>query len=136
MKNIESIKCTIADETDLINVRQAVRKLSSDIGFNLVDQTRLLTALSELCRNCLVHGGGGVVFICVLLEKKTGIQMIVCDNGPGIEDPDLALKDGYTTNQGLGGIGLGGCKRLLDDLTIETHPGKGTQVTGIKYKSY
>ncbi len=124
---------SIREETDLISTRHYVRNLSIQMGFSLVDQTRLITAVSELTRNALVYGGGGIMTVVMVdTGPRHGIKLIIADKGPGIVDIDLALQDGYSTGHGLGN-GLGGSKRLLDEFEISSEPGKGTTVTAYKW---
>jgi len=124
----------INNDDDMVQVRCVARNIARDLGFSLVDQTKLVTAASELARNVAVHGGGGAVAIDVLQTAgRTGIKLVFKDRGPGIEDIELALKDGYTTGKGLG-IGLGGAKRLVHEFEIDSRPGEGTQVMIIRWK--
>ncbi|MFD7611608.1 ATP-binding protein [Streptomyces sp. NPDC059828] len=119
----------IGSDADLAWVRHRVRQFAAEIGFGLVQQTKLVTAASELARNTLVHGGGGQAKITPLINGSTsGLQLSFIDTGPGIRDVELALTDGYTTGGGLG-LGLSGAKRLVDEFTIDTQPGEGTSVT-------
>ncbi|QVJ03166.1 anti-sigma regulatory factor [Nocardiopsis eucommiae] len=113
-----------------MTVRQRVRGLSQEQGFGLVQQTKLVTAASELARNTLIHGGGGSVTVELSTDGdgRTGITLVFSDEGPGIPDIALALRDGYSTAGGLG-MGLSGSKRLVDDFEVETTPGEGTAVT-------
>jgi serine/threonine-protein kinase RsbT len=121
-------------ETDVVLVRQAVRKYAAEIGFSLVDQTKIVTAASELARNTLIHGGGGTARIESLVEGlRKGLRLTFEDQGPGIADIDLALKDGYTTGGGLG-LGLSGSRRLMSDFEIVSRVGEGTRVTVTKWK--
>jgi serine/threonine-protein kinase RsbT len=121
-------------ENDIVLVRQAVRKWTAELAFSLVDQTKIVTAASELARNTLIHGGGGTVRMEALAEGiRKGIRLTFEDQGPGIPDIDLALKDGYTTGNGLG-LGLSGSKRLMTDFAIESRVGEGTRVTVAKWK--
>ena len=114
---------------DVVLVRQAVRQRAVDLGFNLVDQTKLVTAASELARNLVQHAGGGVVRIESIAEgARRGLRLVFKDEGPGIEDVDTAMRDGYSTAGGLG-LGLSGAKRLSNDFQIDSSPGKGTRVT-------
>jgi serine/threonine-protein kinase RsbT len=127
-------KLEIRSSEDVVRVRQAVRALAIRVGMSLVDQTKVVTAASELGRNTLDYGGGG----SVTLERVTngprpGIRLIFEDQGPGIADLELALKDGYTTGGGLG-LGLSGAKRLSSDFAIETKVGQGTKVTITRWK--
>jgi serine/threonine-protein kinase RsbT len=124
----------IATEYDVVIARQTVRKWAAELGFNLVDQTKVLTAASELARNVLVHGGGGTARLEMLNDgPRRGLRLTFEDHGPGIPDIELALRDGYTTGTGLG-LGLGGSKRLVSDFDITSTVGKGTRVTITKWK--
>jgi serine/threonine-protein kinase RsbT len=119
---------------DIVMARQAVRELSSDLGFSLVDQTKLITAASELARNTVVHGGGGAMQLETLKEdRRVGIRLTFVDQGPGIKDIDQALRDGYTTGGGLG-LGLGGARRLSNEFEIHSSPGQGTTVRIVRWK--
>ncbi len=110
-------------------MRQAVRQHSVSLGFSLVDQTKLVTAASELGRNTIIHGGGGEMKIEPLLEtNRRGLSLTFSDKGKGIPDVELALKDGYTTGSGMG-LGLGGAKRLSSEFHIQSKPGEGTRIT-------
>jgi serine/threonine-protein kinase RsbT len=121
-------------ETDVVLVRQAVRKWAAELGFSLVDQTKIVTAASELARNSLIHGGGGSVLLEALAEGvRKGLRLTFEDQGPGIPDIELALKDGYTTGNGLG-LGLSGSKRLMTEFEIVSRVGEGTRVTVTKWK--
>ena len=118
----------IAADGDIVRVRQQVRDWAISLGFSLVDQTKLVTAASELARNTLIYGRGGTLTLeAVRNERKRGLRLIFEDHGPGIADISLALKDGYTTGNGLG-LGLSGSKRLSHDFTIESTVGEGTRV--------
>jgi serine/threonine-protein kinase RsbT len=122
-----------ADE-DVVATRQLVRELALLLGFNLVDQTKVVTAASELARNVLQHGGGGTVTASALNDDhRRGLRLVFEDSGPGIADIPLAMKDGYTTGGGLG-LGLGGAKRLSNEFEIESTPGTGTRVTIARWK--
>jgi serine/threonine-protein kinase RsbT len=124
----------IKTETDVVLVRQIVRTLAKEHGFSLVDQTKIVTAASELARNTLVHGGGGEAILTVVRDGiRTGLQLSFRDEGPGIENLELALKDGYTTGSGLG-LGLSGSKRLMNEFNIVSRPGAGTCVTVTRWK--
>ena len=124
----------ISTEYDVVMARQTVRKWAAELGFNLVDQTKVLTAASELARNVLVHGGGGTARLEILNDgSRRGLRITFEDRGPGIPDIELALRDGYTTGSGLG-LGLGGSKRLVSDFDITSTMGKGTRVTITKWK--
>ena len=119
----------VVDSNDIVVVRRAVRRQAVKVKFTLVDQTKVVTAASELARNMLVYAAGGEVTIEVLQEDaRHGLRASFVDKGPGIDDIDLALRDGFTTGSGLG-LGLGGAKRLVNEFSIESTPGKGTRVT-------
>jgi serine/threonine-protein kinase RsbT len=119
---------------DIVGIRQHVRQWAVDLNFSLVDQTKLVTAASELARNTLDHGGGGSVRLEMLNdENRRGIRLSFEDKGPGIVDLELALKDGYTTGSGLG-LGLGGARRLCNEFAIVSRPGEGTRVTVTRWK--
>jgi serine/threonine-protein kinase RsbT len=124
----------IRSEADVVLVRQAARTWAAELGFRLVDQTKIVTAASELARNTLTHGGGGTVRLEAVAEgARKGLRLTFEDQGPGIPDVDLALKDGYTTGTGLG-LGLSGSRRLMSDLQIVSRVGEGTRVTVTKWK--
>ncbi len=121
-------------EDEIVKVRHLVRQWASELGFGLVDQTKLVTAASELSRNTLVHGGGGTVELEALEEGlRRGLRLTFTDFGPGIADIELALRDGYTTGSGLG-LGLGGAKRLVNEFSITSRPGEGTRVVMARWK--
>ena len=118
----------IAADDDIVRVRQHVRDWAVSLGFSLVDQTKLVTAASELARNTLIYGKGGTLTLeAVTNERKRGLRLTFTDHGPGIADISLALKDGYTTGSGLG-LGLSGSKRLSHDFSIDSKVGEGTRV--------
>jgi serine/threonine-protein kinase RsbT len=118
---------------DVVRVRQAVRARASAARLSLVDQTKLITAASELARNTLVHGGSGVARVeTVQRDGRPGVKAVFTDDGPGIVDVEKALTDGYTTGSGLR-LGLGGSRRLVDEFVLETAVGQGTTVTVIKW---
>ena len=123
----------IQSSADVVIVRQAVRQMAIAAGFSLVDQTKIVTAASELARNTLDYGGGGTVSIEQIDEPRRGIRLTFRDQGPGIPNVELALKDGYTTGSGLG-MGLSGSKRLMSEFKIVSEIGKGTCITVIKWK--
>lgn len=115
-------------QEDVVFVRQSVRSYAVALGLSLVDQTKLVTAASELARNTVTHGGGGKVRVEVVEQSsRRGIRLTFEDQGPGIADIERALQDGYTTGAGLG-LGLGGAKRLTNEFAIESTPGIGTRV--------
>jgi len=119
---------------DIVAVRQAVRKKAVALGFGLVDQTKVVTATSELARNTLDHGGGGTAHIEILEnDRRTGLRLIFEDQGPGIPDIATALSDGYTSGGGMG-LGLGGSKRLSHEFDITSQVGAGTRVSIIRWK--
>lgn len=124
----------IKDSSDVVFVRQRVRAWTIELKLGLVDQTKVVTAASELGRNTLEHGGGGELEIAEVINgTRKGIQLTFSDRGPGIEDVKQALTDGFTTKQGMG-LGLGGSKRLMNEFEISTSPGQGTTVTVIRWK--
>jgi serine/threonine-protein kinase RsbT len=118
----------IRSDADVVRVRQMTRELAVELGFRLVDQTKIVTAASELARNTLVHGGGGAVLLETVHEgARRGLRLTFTDKGPGIADVARALVDGHTTGSGLG-LGLGGAKRLSNEFDISSAPGQGTRV--------
>jgi len=119
----------LKSEQDVVLARQAVRRLTQELGFRLVDQTKLVTSTSELARNVLIYGGGGSME-CEVLEEtpRRGLRMRFVDHGPGIKGLSLAMTDGWTSGQGLG-LGLSGAKRLVSEFDIRSAPGEGTTVT-------
>ena len=124
----------IAADDDIVRVRQRVRDCSVAIGFSLVDQTKLVTAASELARNTLVYGKGGVALLeTVLNDRRRGLRLTFEDQGPGIPDIAQALTDGYTSGHGLG-LGLSGAKRLSQDFEITSRVGEGTRVVIARWK--
>ena len=123
-----SDKLPITSDGDVVAVRQRVRALAVESGFSLVDQTKIVTAASELARNTVVHGGGGTVEIELLVQGgRRGIRLTFRDHGPGIPSIEAAMRDGFTTGGGLG-LGLGGAKRLCNEFDIQSTPGDGTVV--------
>lgn len=134
MPVVKTDKLQIRGSRDILLVRNLVRTWAIDIGFNLVDQTKIVTAASELARNAVDYGGGGMVTLESLNEGSCrGLRLSFEDQGPGIPDVELALKDGYTTGTGLG-LGLGGARRLVNEFHISSHPGKGTRVVITRWK--
>ncbi len=124
----------LKSSSDVVLARQKVRQWAIELRFTLVDQTKLVTAASELARNALDHGKGGRMIIeQVASGAKVGLRLIFEDNGPGISDIEMALKDGFTSGSGMG-LGLGGSKRLVNEFAIESAPGKGTKVTVVRWK--
>lgn len=134
MKATKQETVPIATSSDVVMARQKVRQWAIEMKFTLVDQTKLVTAASELARNALEHGKGGrMVIEQVENSIKSGLKLVFEDRGPGISDVDAALRDGFTTGGGMG-LGLGGSKRLVNDFQIESEPGKGTRVTVVRWK--
>lgn len=128
----ETVAITRSD--DVVRVRHMARTRAAELKFSLVDQTKLVTAASELARNTLEHGGGGTALLEVLENgARKGIRLTFQDHGPGIPDISVALRDGYTTGSGLG-LGLSGSKRLVNDFDIKSEPGQGTTVTITRWK--
>jgi serine/threonine-protein kinase RsbT len=124
----------LRSEQDIVLARQLVRKLTQELGFSLVDQTKMVTAASELARNALIYGRGGTMH----WEKynggeRRGLKLLFADEGPGIPNMDLAMTDGWTSGNGLG-MGLTGAKRLVNEFDIDTKVGGGTRVTIIRWK--
>jgi serine/threonine-protein kinase RsbT len=127
-------KQTIDADDDVVRVRQLVRTIAVATKLSLVDQTKVVTAASELARNTLIHGRGGHAEIQVVSDGvRNGVWIRFEDSGPGIADVDQALVDGYTTGTGLG-LGLSGSRRLMDEFDIQTAPGAGTIVTAVKWQ--
>jgi serine/threonine-protein kinase RsbT len=123
----------VSSDQDVVRVRQLVRTVSVAVKLSLVDQTKLVTAASELARNTLVYGGGGTVDVTrVENGRRQGIKIVFADQGPGIADLQLALTDGYTTGGGLG-LGLSGARRLVDEFDIDTAVGQGTTISVTKW---
>lgn len=120
---------------DVVRARQAVRSRAMDLGFSLVEQTKIVTAASELARNTMTYGGGGEMRIERLFQgpKRIGLRLTFEDHGPGIANLELALRDGYTTGHGLG-LGLGGARKLSHEFDIHSQPGVGTRVTITRWK--
>lgn len=123
----------LTTEPDIVVVRRRVREVAGQIGLSLVDQTKVITAASELARNTLIYGGGGSMQLESLNGPRLGVRLTFKDNGPGIPDIELALRDGFTTGSGLG-LGLGGTKRLVNEFDIESKVGQGTRVTITRWK--
>ena len=124
----------IRTSSDIVAVRQMVRTRAIELGFSLVDQTKMVTAASELARNTLDYGGGGTARIETLSEGiRKGVRITFEDQGPGIPDLELALRDGYTTGSGLG-LGLSGARRLMNEFDVQSTVGKGTRVSAIRWR--
>ncbi|MFE9691578.1 ATP-binding protein [Micromonospora sp. NPDC005806] len=123
----------IRSDEDVVRVRQLVRTTAVAAKLSLVDQTKLVTAASELARNTLIYGGGGTAEVTTVEDgRRRGVRIVFVDQGPGIPDIDLALTDGYTTGGGLG-LGLSGARRLVDEFDIWTAVGAGTRITVTKW---
>ena len=128
----ESLEIRVSD--DIVLVRHAVRKKALAIGFGLVDQTKVVTASSELARNTVDYGGGGTVRLeLVQNDRRSGLRLVFEDQGPGIPNLELALTDGYSSGSGMG-LGLGGAKRLCHEFEIFSNPGEGTRVSVLRWK--
>lgn len=123
----------VLSEPDVVGVRRRVREVSAKLGFSLVDQTKVVTAASELARNTVIYGGGGSLQIEMLNGPRTGLRLTFEDKGPGIPDIDLALRDGFTTGSGLG-LGLGGAKRLVSEFEVKSSVGEGTTIIATRWK--
>jgi len=134
MALIKTDELPVKTEQDIVSARQTVRRLTLEIGFSLVDQTKMVTAASELARNTVIYGGGGAMTCEILTEgARTGLRLTFRDQGPGIPNLELAMMDGWTSGSGLG-MGLSGTKRLVNEFEIESAPGKGTRVTITRWK--
>jgi serine/threonine-protein kinase RsbT len=126
---------SITTSGDIVRVRQLVREWAISLGFSLVEQTKMVTAASELARNALDYGGGGNVRVQALNnDTRRGLKLTFIDDGPGIADLDQALKDGFTTGRGMG-LGLGGAKRLVNEFEIDSAPGRGTKVMITRWRN-
>ena len=134
MPTIKTDRLDIRLSDDVVRVRQIARTLAVETGLSLVDQTKIVTAASELARNALDYGGGGQ-FVAEIVENvgRRGVRLTFEDKGPGIADIDTALKDGFTTGKGMG-LGLGGARRLSNEFHIDSKPGNGTRVTIVRWK--
>lgn len=133
MPVLKSQRFPIGVEEDVVRARQITRLWAIDLGFKLVDQTKIVTAVSELARNTLIYGQGGFMLL-EALEKdfRKGLRALFADQGPGIPNIEQALQDGFTTGHGLG-LGLPGAKRLSNEFEIVSRPGEGTQVTIVRW---
>jgi serine/threonine-protein kinase RsbT len=122
-------------DEDVVRARQATRTWALDLGFSLVEQTKIVTAASELARNTVLHGGGGTLRLELASDGgRRGLRMTFEDLGPGIADVQLALRDGYTTGTGLG-LGLGGARRLMSEMTVASRLGEGTTISAVRWKT-
>ncbi len=133
MAVVSSEMIPVQSEPDIVVVRRRVRETAAQLGLSLVDQTKVVTAASELARNTLIYGGGGSMQLESLNGPRLGVRLTFSDNGPGIPDIQLALRDGFTTGSGLG-LGLGGTKRLVNEFEIESNVGQGTKVVITRWK--
>jgi serine/threonine-protein kinase RsbT len=130
----KSERLDIRSSDDVVRVRQLTRTLAVETGLSLVDQTKIITAASELARNTLDYGGGGCVQAEIVENgARRGLRLLFEDKGPGIADIEAALKDGFTTGKGMG-LGLGGARRLSNEFAIDSRPGAGTKVTIVRWK--
>jgi len=127
-------KMPVRSSGDILLIRQTVRARTAELGFSLVDQTKMITAASELARNTVDYGGGGNVILETLNDGgRRGLRLTFEDKGPGIPDIQLALKDGWTSGNGLG-LGLSGAKRLVNDFHLESKVGEGTKIVITRWK--
>lgn len=134
MATLRTEKLPIQSEEDIVRVRQVVRAWCVDLRFSLVEQTKMVTAASELARNARVYGGGGTVELEAIEQNgRHGLRLTFKDHGPGIADVEAAMKDGFTTGNGLG-LGLGGAKRLVNDFEITSQAGGGTTVRIVRWR--
>jgi serine/threonine-protein kinase RsbT len=133
-QRVDRTTLPLRGDEDVVGLRRHVRERAVGIGLSLVDQTKLITAASELARNTIKYGGGGAAHLDKLADGlRQGVGLVFVDAGPGIPDLDMALRDGYTTGGGLG-LGLGGSKRLVDEFEIDTRSGEGTAIAVVKWK--
>jgi serine/threonine-protein kinase RsbT len=131
---LSSGELPLKDEHDIVRGRQAVRRMTQELAFSLVDQTKMVTAASELARNALIYGGGGMLRWEMLLDGgKRGLRLTFQDQGPGIEDVGLAMSDGWSSGKGLG-LGLTGARRLVNEFELDSTVGEGTRVTVTRWK--
>jgi serine/threonine-protein kinase RsbT len=131
---LSSGELPLKDEHDIVRGRQAVRRMTQELAFSLVDQTKMVTAASELARNALIYGGGGMLKWEMLLDGgKRGLRLTFRDQGPGIEDVGLAMSDGWSSGSGLG-LGLTGARRLVNEFELDSIVGEGTRVTVTRWK--
>jgi serine/threonine-protein kinase RsbT len=134
MAVVRDEQVSVRGEEEVVRVRQLAREWAIGLGFGLVDQTKIVTAASELARNTVIYGGGGTVRLQALNDgPRRGLRLTFEDKGPGMADVQLALKDGYSTGTGLG-LGLGGAKRLMSEFEIDSTPGQGTRVAVTRWK--
>jgi serine/threonine-protein kinase RsbT len=134
MTTVKTERLDLRTSEDVVRVRQRTRVLAIEAGLSLVDQTKIVTAASEIARNTVIYGGGGVVTLSLLDEgARKGVRLFFEDEGPGIADIDEALRDGFTSGDGLG-LGLGGARRLSNEFAIHSTAGVGTKVTIGRWK--
>jgi serine/threonine-protein kinase RsbT len=128
MQTTKSETVPVRSSAEVVNVRHVVRRWAIELGFSLIEQTKIVTAASELARNMVDYGKGGALLVEALEDShRKGLRLTFEDHGPGIEDIDQALRDGFTSGNGMG-LGLGGAKRLSNDFSIDSKPGEGTRV--------
>lgn len=131
---LKTVEMRLAAQQDIVAVRQATRSLAVEIGLSIIEQTKIVTAASELARNTVLYGGGGLATLEILNEApKQGLRLTFEDRGPGIPNVDKAMQDGYSSGQGLG-LGLGGARRLCSEFSIHSEPGVGTRVTVTRWR--
>jgi serine/threonine-protein kinase RsbT len=131
---LSSGELPLKDEHDIVRGRQAVRRMTQELAFSLVDQTKMVTAASELARNALIYGGGGMLRWEMLVDGgKRGLRLTFQDQGPGIEDIELAMSDGWSSGNGLG-LGLTGARRLVNEFELDSTVDEGTRVTVTRWK--
>lgn len=131
---MSEVRVQIEREADIVLARQAGRQLAAQLGFTTTDQTLIATAISEVARNIVVYAQQGEIVLARADEAgRVGIQVIAIDNGPGIDNKELAMRDGYSTKNSLG-LGLPGARRLMDDFALDSEVGRGTTVTMKKWK--
>ena len=134
MNILRTERVPVASDPDIVTTRQLVRTWAIDVGFSLVDQTKIITAASELARNTVQYGGGGTMQLEILEDgARRGLRLTFCDQGPGIPNLEMAMRDGYTTGSGLG-LGLGGSRRLMNDFRVDSAMGRGTTVIATRWK--
>lgn len=134
MRAVKTEVLSLRDQNEIVSARQAARRWAAELGLSLVDQTKIVTATSELARNTVEYGGGGTMTLETLDDGvRRGLRITFADEGPGIADVELALRDGYTSGTGMG-LGLGGSRRLVNEFEIQSRPGEGTRVTIVRWK--
>jgi len=133
MTPLRSETLPVREASDILLVRQFVRECATALGFSVLDQTKLVTAASELGRNTLIHGGGGTMLLETFVKNdRRGLRLTFEDKGPGIADLEQAMTDGFTTKGGMG-LGLGGSKRLVNEFEVVSRVGEGTRVTATRW---